>query len=40
VNRDPYGHGWMLVVAPSNPAEADQLLTAEQYEAFLAEGEQ
>jgi glycine cleavage system H protein len=38
VNQDPYGRGWMVVVAPSNPSEWDQLLTAEQYEAFLAEG--
>jgi glycine cleavage system H protein len=38
VNQDPYGRGWMLVVAPSNAAELDQLLTAKQYEEFLAEG--
>ena len=38
VNEDPYGRGWMLVVAPSNAAELDQLLTAQQYAQFLAEG--
>jgi glycine cleavage system H protein len=38
VNQDPYERGWMLVVAPSNPGEWDQLLTAEQYAEFLAEG--
>ena len=38
VNQDPYGGGWMLVVAPSNAAEFDQLLSAPQYEQFLAEG--
>jgi len=38
VNQDPYGRGWMVVVAPSNPSEWDLLLTAEQYEAHLGEG--
>jgi glycine cleavage system H protein len=38
VNRDPYGSGWMIVVKPSNPAEWEQLLTAAQYVAFVAEG--
>ena len=38
VNADPYGRGWMIVIAPSNKAEWGQLLTAEQYEAFLAQG--
>src|SRR3954466_1566928 len=34
VNHDPYGKGWMLVVAPSNAKEWEQLLTAAQYEEF------
>jgi glycine cleavage system H protein len=38
VNQDPYGLGWMLVVAPADPKEWDQLLTAAQYEQFIAEG--
>ena len=38
VNQDPYGRGWMIVVAPSNPGDWDLLLTAQQYEVFLAEG--
>ena len=38
VNQDPYGRGWMIVIAPSNRGEWDQLLTAEQYGRFLAEG--
>ena len=38
VNQEPYGRGWMLLVAPSNAGEFDQLLTAQQYEQFLAEG--
>jgi glycine cleavage system H protein len=38
VNQEPYAGGWMLVVAPSDAAEWDQLLTAAQYEQFIAEG--
>jgi glycine cleavage system H protein len=38
VNQDPYGKGWMIVVTPSHPAEWDALLTAAQYEEFLAQG--
>ena len=38
VNQDPYGKGWMLVVKPSSKAEWDQLLTAQQYEEFIAQG--
>jgi glycine cleavage system H protein len=38
VNQDPYGRGWMLVVTPADPREWDQLLTAAQYEQFVAEG--
>ena len=38
VNRDPYGKGWMIVVKPTNAAEWEALLTAEQYEAFIAQG--
>ncbi|HSB61864.1 MAG TPA: glycine cleavage system protein GcvH [Vicinamibacteria bacterium] len=37
VNADPYGRGWMLIVEPSQASEWDELLTAAQYEAFLAE---
>lgn len=36
VNSDPYGKGWIAVIDLSNPGEVDQLLTAAQYEAFLA----
>jgi glycine cleavage system H protein len=38
VNQDPYGKGWMLLVAPSDPKQWEQLLTAAQYEEFLAQG--
>lgn len=37
VNQDPYGRGWMLLIKPSNASEWDKLLTAQQYEAFLAQ---
>lgn len=36
VNSDPYGKGWIAVFDLSNVAEVDQLMTAAQYEAFLA----
>ena len=35
VNRDPYGAGWLVVVELSNPAEAETLMSAQQYEEFL-----
>jgi glycine cleavage system H protein len=38
VNQDPYGRGWMIVITPADGGEWDHLLTAKQYEAFLAEG--
>ena len=38
INQDPYGKGWMIVVKPSNKAEWDQLLTAQQYEELIAQG--
>ena len=38
VNKDPYGKGWMILVKPSNAAELDQLLSAKQYEEFVAQG--
>jgi glycine cleavage system H protein len=37
INQDPYGKGWMIVIAPSDPKEVDNLLTAEQYEKLIAE---
>jgi glycine cleavage system H protein len=37
VNQDPYGRGWMILVKPSSKGEWDQLLTAQQYEDFLAQ---
>ena len=39
VNQDPYGEGWMLRFSPSDPAEFDDLMDGEAYEAFVAEEE-
>jgi len=39
VNEDPYGAGWMLKVRLDDVSELDGLMTAEEYEAFIAEGE-
>jgi glycine cleavage system H protein len=33
VNDDPYGEGWMIKVKLTNPADAEGLLSAEDYEA-------
>jgi glycine cleavage system H protein len=38
VNEDPYGKGWMIVIDPSKSDEWNEMLTAAQYEQFLAEG--
>lgn len=35
VNSDPYGKGWMVKVTLSNPGEAANLLTADQYKALI-----
>jgi len=37
VNEDPYGDGWMVKIKLANTAEVDALMTADEYEAFLAE---
>jgi glycine cleavage system H protein len=38
VNQDPYGQGWMIVVTPTEPAQLERLMTAQQYAAFIAAG--
>ena len=35
VNEDPYGEGWMIKVALTNPAELDGLLSADDYAAMV-----
>jgi len=37
VNKDPYGAGWLVAVALKNPGEIEGLMTAGQYEAYVAE---
>ncbi len=37
VNEDPYGEGWMIVVKMADPSQADDLMDASAYEAFVAE---
>jgi len=39
VNQAPYDKGWLIRVRLSDPAEAEQLMTAEQYEALVADEE-
>jgi glycine cleavage system H protein len=38
VNSDPYGEGWMIHVELDDPAQLDDLMSAEEYEAFISEG--
>ncbi|MCX8072491.1 MAG: glycine cleavage system protein GcvH [Candidatus Binatia bacterium] len=37
LNEDPYGDGWMLKIEMSDPAELEELMTAEEYERYVAE---
>jgi glycine cleavage system H protein len=36
VNSDPHGDGWLLEVTLADAAELDKLLSAEDYDAFIA----
>jgi glycine cleavage system H protein len=36
MNSDPYGKGWITVIELADPGEVEGLMTAPQYEAFLA----
>ena len=35
-NEDPFGEGWLLRVSLSDPAELDNLMSAEEYETYTA----
>jgi len=35
VNSDPYGEGWIIKVKPSDTAELEGLLTAQQYQELI-----
>lgn len=37
VNKDPFGEGWIIKIAPSNLKEMDELLTAELYHQLTEE---
>ncbi len=37
INQDPYGGGWIIEIELSNPGQIDDLLSAEEYEAFIKE---
>ena len=38
VNADPHGAGWMIKVKVDDASELDALMSAEDYDAFIAEG--
>jgi len=35
VNKDPYGRGWLIKIKITDPAEAENLLSAEKYQELL-----
>ena len=35
VNKDPYGEGWMIKIKVSDPKEADNLLSADDYKKMV-----
>ena len=37
VNQDPYGAGWLVKVALSDPSELDNLMDADAYAKYIAE---
>jgi glycine cleavage system H protein len=37
VNEDPYGEGWMIRVKMADDADVEALMSADEYEAFVAE---
>ncbi len=37
VNLDPYGQGWMLRVRLADPSELERLMTAAEYDAYVAQ---
>jgi glycine cleavage system H protein len=37
VNEDPYGEGWLVRIRLGEPGEADALMDADAYKAFVAE---
>lgn len=37
INADPYGDGWMLVIAPADDADLGSLMDAAAYTAYIAD---
>ncbi len=37
INRDPYGDGWLAVIAATDPAEFESLLSPAQYRQLITE---
>ena len=37
VNQDPHAEGWMIKVRLEDPSELDELMSSEDYEAFVSE---
>ena len=37
VNQDPYGDGWMVKIEMTDPTDLEELLTADEYQAFVSE---
>lgn len=37
VNEDPYGEGWMIKVKMADASQVDEMMAAEEYEAFVSE---
>jgi glycine cleavage system H protein len=37
INEDPHGAAWLVKIRLSNPAEIEQLLTADDYQKYLGE---
>ena len=38
VNEDPYGEGWICVLAPADPTSFESLLGAEEYQSLISGG--
>jgi glycine cleavage system H protein len=38
INEDPFGKGWLIKIKMNDPAEADKLMSAEEYAPFAEEG--
>jgi len=39
INEDPYGKGWIAVIEMDNPAELEDLMDFDEYEAYIEEEE-